>query len=36
VDVTVDFITSNGIKIQITQAAEAQATGHDLLPFYNW
>jgi ABC-type glycerol-3-phosphate transport system substrate-binding protein len=37
VDVTVDFITSNGNKIQITQAAEAQArTGHDFLPFYNW
>ena len=37
VDVTVDFITSNGSKIQITQAAEAQArTGHDFLPFYNW
>ena len=37
VDVTIDFITSNGIKISITQAAEAQArTGHDTLPFYNW
>ena len=37
VDVTVDFITSNGFKIQITQAAEAQArSGHDFLPFYNW
>ena len=37
VDVTIDFITSNGFKIQITQAAEAQArTGHDFLPFYNW
>ncbi|HYZ24790.1 MAG TPA: extracellular solute-binding protein [Rhodopila sp.] len=37
VDVTIDFITSNGNKIQITQAAEAQAQqGHDLLPFYNW
>ena len=37
VDVTIDFITSNGGKIQITQAAEAQAkTGHDFLPFYNW
>ena len=37
VDVTIDFITSNGNKIEITQAAEAQArTGHDLLPFYNW
>ena len=37
VEVTVDFITSNGNKIQITAAAEAQArTGHDFLPFYNW
>jgi spermidine/putrescine-binding protein len=37
VDVAIDFITSNGHKIQITQAAEAQAkTGHDFLPFYNW
>ena len=37
VDVTIDFITSNGFKIQVTQAAEAQAgTGHDMLPFYNW
>ncbi|MBE7159296.1 MAG: extracellular solute-binding protein [Rhodospirillales bacterium] len=37
VDVTVDFITSNGTKIQLTQAAEAQAKqGHDFMPFYNW
>ena len=37
VEVTIDFITSNGFKIQVTQAAEAQAgTGHDSLPFYNW
>jgi ABC-type glycerol-3-phosphate transport system substrate-binding protein len=37
VEVTLDFITSNGGKIEITQAAEAQAkTGHDFLPFYNW
>ena len=37
VEVTIDFITSNGFKIQVTQAAEAQAgTGHDMLPFYNW
>lgn len=37
VDVTIDFITSNGNKIEITQATEAQArTGHDFLPFYNW
>ena len=34
---TIDYITSNGFKIQVTQAAEAQAgTGHDTLPFYNW
>jgi ABC-type glycerol-3-phosphate transport system substrate-binding protein len=37
VEVHIDFITSNGFKIQVTQAAEAQArTGHDILPFYNW
>jgi len=37
VDVHIDFITSNGFKIQVTQAAEAQAgTGHDVLPFYSW
>src|SRR5277367_5797332 len=37
VEVTIDYITSNGFKIQVTQAAEAQAgTGHDMLPFYNW
>ena len=37
VEVTIDYITSNGNKIAITQAAEAQArTGHDTLPFYNW
>jgi spermidine/putrescine-binding protein len=37
VDVSIDYITSNGFKIQVTQAAEAQAkTGHDFLPFYNW
>jgi hypothetical protein len=37
VEVTIDYITSNGFKIQVTQAAEAQAgTGHDTLPFYNW
>src|SRR3954465_4292025 len=31
VDVQIDFITSNGFKIQVTQAAEAQArTGHDV------
>lgn len=37
VEVHIDFITSNGFKIQVTQAAEAQAaTGHDILPFYSW
>ena len=37
VEVAIDYITSNGFKIQVTQAAEAQAgTGHDTLPFYNW
>ncbi len=37
VEVMIDYITSNGFKIQVTQAAEAQAgTGHDTLPFYNW
>jgi len=37
VEVHIDFITSNGFKIQVTQAAEAQAsTGHDVLPFYSW
>ena len=36
VDVTIDFITSNGNKIEITQAAQVQArTCHDFLPFYN-
>jgi ABC-type glycerol-3-phosphate transport system substrate-binding protein len=34
VDVTVDFITSNGFKLTLTAAAEAQAgTGHDALQF---
>ena len=32
VDVTIDFITSNGFKIQITQAAEAQAQHRPRLP----
>lgn len=37
VDVNIDFITSNGQKIQLTAAAEALAgQGHDMLPFYNW
>ena len=34
VDVTADFITSQGQKLLLTAAAEAQAkTGHDALPF---
>ena len=37
VEVTVDFITSDGNKILMTAAAEAQAkTGHDVMPFYSW
>ena len=37
VEVTIDFITSNDFKIQVTQAAEAQpGAGHAMLPFYNW
>ncbi len=34
VDVTLDFITSNGFKLTLTAAAEAQSgTGHDALQF---
>ncbi len=37
VDVTADFITSQGQKLVLTAAAEAQAqTGHDALPFVQW
>jgi len=37
VDVQTDFITSNGNKILLTAAAEAQArTGHDVLALYAW
>ena len=37
VDVKVDFITSVGNKLLLTQAAEAQAgTGHDALHFSQW
>ncbi len=37
VAVHVDFITSNGNKLLMTGAAEAQAkTGHDIYTFYNW
>ena len=37
VDVTVDFVTSNGNKMLMTGVAESQAkTGHDIFTFYNW
>jgi ABC-type glycerol-3-phosphate transport system substrate-binding protein len=37
VDVTADFITSQGNKLLVTAAAEAQArSGHDVLPFFQW
>ncbi len=37
VEVTVDFITSQGNKILLTTAAEAQArSGHDVLAFSTW
>src|SRR3954447_8927453 len=37
VDVTVDFITSSGFKIQLTAAAEYQGKGgHDIMQIYNW
>jgi ABC-type glycerol-3-phosphate transport system substrate-binding protein len=37
VDIQVDFITSVGNKLLLTQAAEAQAgTGHDALHFSQW
>jgi ABC-type glycerol-3-phosphate transport system substrate-binding protein len=37
VDVQVDFITSNGNKLLLTAAAEAQArTGHDVMTLYVW
>ena len=37
VDVTADFITSQGNKLLLTAAAEAQAkTGHDFIPFLQW
>ncbi len=37
VEVKLDFITSQGRKILLTQAAEAQAgSGHDILPFSTW
>ena len=37
VDVNIDFLTSNGEKITITMAAEAQARrGHDIYAFDQW
>jgi ABC-type glycerol-3-phosphate transport system substrate-binding protein len=37
VDVQADFITTNGFKLLLTAAAEAQAgTGHDALAFQTW
>ncbi len=37
VDITVDFITSQGFKIQLTAAAEARAkTGHDIAMMPQW
>jgi ABC-type glycerol-3-phosphate transport system substrate-binding protein len=37
VDVTIDYITSQGNKLLLTTAAEAQArSGHDMLAFSTW
>ena len=37
VDVTLDFITSQGNKLLLTTAAESQAkSGHDILAFSTW
>lgn len=37
VQVTADFITSSGGKLQLTPAAETQAkAGHDVMTFVNW
>ena len=37
VDITIDYITSQADKLNLTQAAEAQAkSGHDLLTFLAW
>lgn len=37
VEVTPDFITSSGGKLQLTPAAETQAkTGHDIMTFVSW
>src|SRR5215467_11666185 len=37
VDITIDYITSQADKLNLTQAAEAQAkSGHDVLTFLAW
>src|SRR5665213_3298550 len=37
VEVTADFITTTGGKLQLTPAAETQAkTGHDVMTFISW
>jgi ABC-type glycerol-3-phosphate transport system substrate-binding protein len=37
VEITIDYITSQGDKLNLTQAAEAQArSGHDILSFLAW
>src|SRR6202161_4744033 len=37
VEVTADFITSSGGKLQLTPAAETQArAGHDVMSFFTW
>src|SRR6266446_5093262 len=37
VEITIDYITSQGDKLNLTQAAEAQArSGHDILTFLTW
>ena len=37
VDITIDYITSQADKLNLTQAAEAQAkSGHDMLTFLAW
>jgi ABC-type glycerol-3-phosphate transport system substrate-binding protein len=37
VEVTADFITTTGSKLQLTPAAETQAkTGHDIMTFISW
>src|SRR5438105_8271795 len=37
VEIAIDYITSQGEKLNLTQAAEAQArSGHDILTFLTW